>query len=327
MTLKHTNSILIKHLFSLAIALTILLSFNEAKAQLPIKESFTNSTTSSSMEFGPISANRNKAFLTANATAAGEVVTPGDGTASTAAPVAADVSGRGFLRLTNNTQNQTGYARSLGQFTSDQGVKVEFEYYSYGGSNADGITFFLYNATAIGSFQIGSFGGSLGYAQKVPFGIPEPGVSKGFIGIGLDEYGNFASDREGRAGGPPVDVRYSGGGAPYYGGGPSGYYPSAVVLRGSGNGTGNASTNYEFLERIATINQTHMTDNGAGSTFTISDNAVSQIRTGLTGPNGTIGENDKGYRKVIIDLKPNLLGPGGLTSTGFLVTVTVKKTV
>ena len=112
--------------------------------------------------------------------------------------------GKGFLRLTANAQKRKGYIYSTRAFPSKEGLTIQFEYFSYGGGayglGADGITFFLFDATA-SPFNIGGYGGSLGYAPFENSKIKSPGLSGGYLGIGLDEYGNFANPIEGRVGG------------------------------------------------------------------------------------------------------------------------------
>jgi hypothetical protein len=178
----------------------IVLSTGSAYAQFPYTESFKRSTAPG-ITFGgsPVSA-----FLTADAIAA-----------AAHGMSVADPDGSGYLRLTDMSTNQTGYVINSTRFPSRNGIHVEFEYYTYGGANipfnADGITLFLFDADAP-AFNIGAFGGSLGYAQKhdPPNNVFDlPGISRGFLGIGLDEFGNFANSLEGRQGGssaPPVST-------------------------------------------------------------------------------------------------------------------------
>ncbi|MDO8991705.1 MAG: Ig-like domain-containing protein, partial [Daejeonella sp.] len=243
-----------------------------AQNALPISESFSNATATN-IVFG---GTPRKAYLTANPDSTGN-----------------DAAGSGFLRLTTNGASQTGFARSTGSFSSTNGVSVQFEYFTYGGSGADGITFFLYDASA-SPFAIGAFGGSLGYAQR---NDPIAGVSKGFVAIGLDEFGNFSNPTEGRQGGVT---------GPGFGGAT----PSAVTLRGSGDGNAQVATNYEYLTSIQTSNQTAMTNASAGTAF--------QIAGGVNGrTGGSLTSADAGYRKVKMDLVPNGLG------TGFNITVII----
>jgi len=92
---------------------------------------------------------------------------------------------------------------------------VEFDYYAYGGNNADGIAVTLSDAAV--SPRAGGYGGSLGYAQR--WGVA--GFAGGWLGVGIDEFGNFRNDEEGRGDG----------------GEPTGRISQSVAVRGSGNGT------------------------------------------------------------------------------------------
>ena len=99
----------------------------------------------------------------------------------------------GLLRLTENTGNNAKAATVPGIFpAAGNYISVEFSHYAYNGSGADGIGVTLsdYAVPAVP----GAFGGSLGYAQKT--GIP--GFAGGWVGVALDEYGNYQSATEGR---------------------------------------------------------------------------------------------------------------------------------
>ncbi|MFC5283304.1 gliding motility-associated C-terminal domain-containing protein [Pedobacter alpinus] len=187
-----------------------------------------------------------------------------------------DPPSQGYLRLTNNNTNQTGFIYSKENFNTSQGLSISFEYYTYGGSGADGICFFLFDATASSNFNIGGFGGSLGYAQYRPYNSNTvlPGVSKGYLGVALDEFGNFPNPIEGRDGG-------------ITGPGLFGISTKSVVLRGKGNG--NATTNnYKYLTSVTASAKGVDLVNDANERF----------------PDST----QLGFRKAFIDLQPNPAG-------------------
>lgn len=122
----------------------------------------------------------------------------------------------GFLRLTEKTGNNAKAATAPGFFpAAGNYISVEFKHYAYNGSGADGIAVTLsdYTVPAVP----GAFGGSLGYAQKTAGGTV-PGFAGGWIGIAVDEYGNYSNPTEGRVGGV-------------------GFIADAVAVRGSGSGT------------------------------------------------------------------------------------------
>jgi len=103
-----------------------------------------------------------------------------------------DPDGAGWLRLTSATGNQFGYIVNDTAFPADNGILVDFDYATYGGTGADGLSFFLYDgATAYGSFQAGASGGSLGYAACDA--KSNTGLTNAYIGVGFDEYGNFTN--------------------------------------------------------------------------------------------------------------------------------------
>jgi MSHA biogenesis protein MshQ len=126
---------------------------------------------------------------------------------------------QGLLRLTDNTGNNASSATVPGIFpAAGNYISVEFKDYAYNGTGADGI------AVTLSDYSVpptpGGFGGSLGYANRT--GIN--GFAGGWIGVSLDEYGNYTNPTEGRNGGP-------------------GFFPDNVSIRGSGS----AQTGYPYL--------------------------------------------------------------------------------
>lgn len=163
----------------------------------------------------------------------------------------------GYLRLTDASNDQAGAVLYTQPLPSTGGVEISFEQWQYGGTQtpapADGIAFFLVDGATTLDVP-GAFGGSLGYAQKLPDSNPAnamiPGVSNGYLGIGLDALGNFFGDWESR-----------GQGCPASGASPSGTAfrvpapgTNMVTVRGPGDGT----SGYCFL----TATTSNFTTNG-----------------------------------------------------------------
>ncbi|WP_448322217.1 DUF7507 domain-containing protein, partial [Streptomyces sp. CO7] len=141
----------------------------------------------------------------------------------------------GYLDLTTAANDQAAAVLHNHALPANQGLVVTFDQWQYGGTTvppADGISFFLIDGAAELTAP-GAFGGSLGYAQKLPDDDPGreflPGVNHGYLGVGLDVLGNYFGDWEHRGNG--CDTRSPAG---------TGFRipePNKVTLRGPGNGT------------------------------------------------------------------------------------------
>ena len=116
-------------------------------------------------------------------------------------------------------------------------VVVQFDYYVYGGSGADGVVVVLSDASIAPA--PGGPGGSLGYAQNGG----TAGFSGGWLGIGIDEFGNYPNSNESRQGYPVGWV------APSSANKTAGFYADSVAVRGSGAGT----TGYRLLANTGSI--------------------------------------------------------------------------
>jgi hypothetical protein len=107
-----------------------------------------------------------------------------------------DAAGSGWLRLTDTGGTEKGLAlNNAFSFAGNAPVTVEFNYVSWGGSGADGMTLFLYDSTTAVPMAGALTGGGLGYC----------GGAGGYLAIGIDEYGNFSNpgDKCGAASGGP----------------------------------------------------------------------------------------------------------------------------
>lgn len=97
------------------------------------------------------------------------------------------VSGR--MRLTEAKSNQSTASTYQRLFpAADNLVEIQFDHYAYGGNGADGIALVLSDAAI--TPQPGAFGGPLGYGFKP--GIN--GFAGGWLGVGIDEFGNFSGE-------------------------------------------------------------------------------------------------------------------------------------
>ncbi|WP_297896292.1 DUF6701 domain-containing protein [Shewanella sp.] len=139
------------------------------------------------------------------------------------------VSGR--MRLTEAKSNQSTASTYQRLFpAADNLVEIQFEHYAYGGTGADGIAVVLSDAAI--TPQPGAFGGPLGYGYK-------PGISGfagGWLGVGIDEFGNFS----GEGGSDNIGQRRQ-----------------SVAVRGSGVGT----SGYRYLHGACNDGKTNTSGN------------------------------------------------------------------
>jgi gliding motility-associated-like protein len=295
--------------FQLFVCTFILLNFfNQAKAQVviprdgfPYCEPFTKSTFRQNTILG------------------GSPVVP-----TLTAATGEDPENFGFLRLTNNNTDRRGYVFVDLPFSSAYGLKFSFEYFMYGGTGADGISVFLFDGSiSAGQFQIGGWGGSLGYApinaQDITdqFGNPSPivlpGLKGGYLGLGLDAWHNWGNNMEGRFGGfdnpnaPPVNLSYT----------ITKQFAQSIAVRGP------ESSNYKFIAGKRVL---HGPENEPiPTTLPLPLSAYLYPNVADIGRRFSLASSVKvvdcaydGYRKVFVNLKP--LGAGYLLSVDMLVT-------
>jgi uncharacterized repeat protein (TIGR01451 family) len=202
-------------------------------AQTPVATELVNETFRDPTAFGWNVGNQSQQLPSDPCLTAGNATTPLNSIGACGGTP--DPSGSGALRLTPDVQDQATFAFYNYAIPSANGLQITFNFFSYGGtqelfgSRADGITFFLFNgATPNEQALPGAFGGSLGYAQKLG---RENGLTNAYVGVGLDEFGNFANDTEGRGSGSGAANNCQG-----YPAAAAGREFDSVTLRGSGNG-------------------------------------------------------------------------------------------
>ena len=155
--------------------------------------------------------------------------------------------GQGALRFTNGClapsgtstncsnggHNQNGAIISGTSYPSNAGLQITFKTVTYRGDSyngtggdsdgADGMSFFLIDGSV--TPNIGSFGGSLGYSCSNS-NADYHGMQGAYIGLGIDEFGNFLNPGDNTATGP-------------------GYTPNRIGLRGYGN------VNWTYLSTLS----------------------------------------------------------------------------
>ncbi len=158
-------------------------------------------------------------------------------------PGVVTVNGDGRLRLTKDATNLATAVTKDYEFLAKWNlIEVEYFQYAYGGCNggglgkwgADGIVMVLFDSSVGHSPEPGSYGGSMGYAQRTG----KEGFEGGWIGLGIDEYGNFSNPTEGRNGGV-------------------GFKPNNVTIRGSSGDLDGSTRYYGYKYLKSNINLPH----------------------------------------------------------------------
>ncbi|MEG4017752.1 DUF4347 domain-containing protein, partial [Microcoleus sp. S36a_B3] len=204
-----------------------------------VNETFKNATVRGPWIYG---GTRGALFNPAGGPASSQDI-PGitGGTVSGILPaVGGSVPGDGALRLTPAVNNREAFVIYNNPIPSTDGIRVKFDFYSYGSSEqfqspqpfispqpGDGLGFFLIDGT-VSPTRTGGYGGSLAYAPRTG----TPGIDGGYLGIGLDEFGNFSTSTEGRSGPEPPSIPGSSIGS---------FRPDSVTIRG------NQANSYSFL--------------------------------------------------------------------------------
>jgi gliding motility-associated-like protein len=253
------------------------------------------------------------------------------------------------LRLVESGVNLRGWIFVDLPFSPTYGIKTSFEYFIHNQGTSsglgDGFSFFLFDGKIDKTtFEIGGLGGSLGYAphgNNVSGAYTSGGLKGGYMGIGFDVLGNYGNYQEKKFGGyhDPNQFNFTSSAAFRRA------YPDAITIRSPqdpldilrNNGGPTANTNnppfksYQFVTgKILyydpsyiyplAVDYMNFRVNTAGSgliystpsekdEYMLDDSEMFKLTEGLAPSNFSCTTRPKGYRKVFIDLKPNVGNP------------------
>ena len=153
----------------------------------------------------------------------------------------------GWLRLNDNGTSRQADLLNPTAFPASAGFEVDFDYRQAGGTpfadkngtrTGDGLTMFLIDGT--NGAAAGAVGNGLAYGAGS--GVGACGMPGGYLGLGLDVFGNYAVGDKGNYGG-------------FGGVGSTTALPNAVDLRGSGSGNLRGGQ-----EHLVPVGQRHFAD-------------------------------------------------------------------
>jgi uncharacterized repeat protein (TIGR01451 family) len=269
-----------------------------ARGDVLVDESFTGPTAAAPMRVG----GSFTPCLTASTDTHQDNV-PGCRANQPSIPPGGDPDGGGALRLTDNAQNRSGFAIHHHVLPFTYGVRFTFTAFAYNGERfrdfgaADGISVFFIDGDER-TDRPGAFGGSLGYAQKSTVfadTAPDlPGIPGGVFGVGLDEFGNFANDFEGRGYGCARRTDFD-------------LHPNFISLRGPGEPGSDWLRGYCLEKRVEASGALDAPDaksrEGIGHTFRIDVDPLGQP-DGTPNPHARVRveadmDNDGAFEEVL----------------------------
>lgn len=170
-----------------------------------------------------------------------------------------DSDGSGFLRLTPTANSRSGFVIYNTPVAASDGLNIEFDMYQYGGSGADGVSFFLIDGAA-NPTQPGAPGGSLGYSRN---DSGTAGIVGGYVGVGFDRFGNFSN--------------------PAFGSGGPGAQANSITVRGS------EASDYQYVTHTAansSLSGTTRTNSLRKVKINISTGNIMSVAVDYNGGNG-----------------------------------------
>ncbi|MFI4867928.1 MAG: pilus assembly protein [Steroidobacterales bacterium] len=201
-----------------------------------------------------------------------------------------DPVGNGALRFTNGSPGgyaQNGAIVSNFTFPTGQGLHVTFTTTTYRGDSggagkdgADGISFYLMDGAQPAG--IGAWGGSLAYSCSNS-NTPHDGLVGGYLGLGIDEFGNFLNGTKLEPGYAGTNVATGDNTALGYG-----YHPGRIGLRGAGSvafSSLHALNSAYYPATLSTANQQAAVQNTCSSGFLWNySNPASPVKTATAVP-------------------------------------------
>jgi serralysin len=178
-----------------------------------------------------------------------------------------------IFKLTGTEIDQSAFRLLSEAVDSTQGFSITFDFYSYGGSGGDGLSFFVLDGAVSTVTKAGGFGGSLGYANRIDGTVSTPGIAGGYVGIGFDEFGNYSKATEGRNGGELLPLQGK----------------DSIVIRGG------VAQGYKYLTGVGGL------QNSAGAPLSIDNPVPNDLNRDNAKRSAKISLTSSGLLSVFVD--------------------------